>query len=221
MSPLPSHFRSAIWQKAAMAVTGIFWMAFVVAHMIGNLLVFAGAETYNRYAHLLITSPLLPAAELSLLLFILLHVYSGLMLWIENRRAKPKRYAVAPRGAKAVPMVSRTMIFTGAVMVAFLVIHITTFKYGTTSLVTYDGLIVRDLYALVASAFRQPLYMAWYLVALALVGLHLFHAFASVFQTLGFYHPRYTPVIKGIGVAYAVTVALGFMALPIYFKFLI
>jgi succinate dehydrogenase / fumarate reductase cytochrome b subunit len=204
-----------------MAVTGICWMLFVALHMVGNIFVFWGAETYNRYSHLLISNPLLPAAELSLVLFLLLHAYSGISLWLENRKAKSGGYAVSPKGEKAASVVARTMIFTGAATLAFLVLHLANFKYGTKTFVTYDGMVVRDLYSLVAGAFQKPGYVAWYLVALALVGVHLFHGFSAVFRTLGFYHPRYTPLLKIAGAVYAVTVASGFMALPIYFKFLL
>jgi succinate dehydrogenase / fumarate reductase cytochrome b subunit len=215
-----SYLKSAVWRKALMAATGICWMLFVALHMAGNIFVFWGPEAYNRYAHILVSNPLLPIAEASLVLFILLHASSGISLWIENRKAKAGGYAVSPKGEKAASVVARTMIFTGAATLAFLILHLANFKYGTKIFVTYDGVQVRDLYSLVAGAFQKTSYVAWYLVALTLVGVHLFHGFSAVFRTLGFYHPRYTPLLKVAGAVYALAVAGGFMALPIYFKFL-
>jgi succinate dehydrogenase / fumarate reductase cytochrome b subunit len=221
MSSFLRTLHSAVWRKAVMALTGFLWMGFVFMHMLGNLMVFAGAETYNRYSHLLINNPLLPLAEAALVVFILLHAYSGVSLWWENRRANPKGYEVSAKGEKAVSKPARTMIFTGAILAAFLVLHVANFKYGVKTFVVYDGVEVRDLYSLVAGAFRRTEYVVWYVFALSLVGVHLFHGFSSAFQSLGVHHPRYTPILKAAGAVYAITVAAGFIALPIYFKFLI
>jgi succinate dehydrogenase / fumarate reductase cytochrome b subunit len=216
---LVDFMTSFIWRKALMALTGLMWLGFVLMHMIGNLLIFRGPEVYNTYSHLLIKNPLLPAAEILLVVFLTLHLITGGILWFQNKRAKPKKYAVAAKGEKASAAPSRTMIFTGAFMLAFLVLHIAFFKYGVDTRVVYNGIEVRDLYTLVVTSFRHPNYVIWYLVALALVGVHLSHGFSSAFQTLGVHHPRYTPIIKVVGVMYAVVVSAGFMALPIYIKF--
>lgn len=210
---------SFIWRKALMALTGLMWLGFVFLHMLGNLLIFGGPQAYNKYSHLLISNPFLPAAEILLVLLLSIHFFTGGVLWIQNFRAKPQKYSVSAKGDKSSGIPSRTMIFTGAFVLAFLVLHIAFFKYGVDSRVVYDGVEVRDLYTLVLTAFSQPGYVAWYLVALLLVGLHLSHGFSSAFQSLGVYHPRFTPVIEVVGVFYAVVVSLGFIAIPVYIKF--
>ncbi len=219
MFSLVDFLTSFLWRKALMAATGFTWMAFVFTHMLGNLMVFAGPQTYNRYSYLLIHNPMLPVAELLLCVFVILHATTGIILWHLNFRAKPKKYAVSAKGSKASPVAARTMIFSGAFVAAFLVFHLATFKYGQNTIVVYDGQPMRDLYLLVSTAFKSNAYVAWYLIALALIGVHLSHGFASAFQSLGVNHPRYTPVIQFLGIAYAVVVSCGFMALPIYFKF--
>lgn len=218
MASLVRELMRPIWRKTLMSVAAIFWMGFVLTHMLGNLMVFAGAETYNRYSHALVHNPFLPVAEGALVLFLLVHALTGIGLWIENRKATPQKYALAPKGVKAVSLAPRAMAFTGALVAAFLVFHVATFKYGPLSYVTYSGTQVRDLYALVAGAFQSWTYVGWYFIALCMIGVHLFHGFSSVFQTLGFYHPRYTPIIKMASVVYAVFVVAGFLALPLYFK---
>jgi succinate dehydrogenase / fumarate reductase cytochrome b subunit len=210
---------SFIWRKALMALTGFLWIGFVLLHMIGNLLIFAGAETYNTYAHFLIKNPLLPLAEIFLVLFLATHVFTGSILWWQNKRAKPSKYAVGAKGEKSSSLPSRTMIYTGAFVLAFLILHTAAFKYGTNVLVKYNNVDVRDVHVLVMSAFKRPEFVAWYVVALVLVGVHLSHGFSSAFQSLGVNHPRYTPIINIMGFIYAVFVSAGFLAIPIYVKF--
>lgn len=202
-----------------MALTGMAWSLFVLSHMLGNLLIFVSAEAYNRYSHALITNPLLYIAEGGLVFTLAVHVYNGVKLTLHNRAAKPMQYAVTPKGPKGASLASRTMIYTGSITLAFLILHLITFKYGTHYSAVYDGVEMRDLHRLIIEVFQSPAYVAGYLVCLVLVGIHLYHGVASSFQTLGINHPRYTPYIKKFGYTYAIIVALGFISQPLYVMF--
>jgi succinate dehydrogenase / fumarate reductase cytochrome b subunit len=111
------------------------------------------------------------------------------------------------------------MIYTGVVVLAFLVYHVLTFKYGPGVdegyVMTIDGVAVRDLYRLVVETFAQLPYTIIYVAVMALLGFHLRHGFWSAFQSLGMNHPRYTPIIYGIALLFAVVMAVGFLIIPV------
>ncbi len=203
-----------------MGITGLVWSGFVLSHMAGNMLIFVSAEAYNKYGHAIITNPILPLAEAVLVLSLLLHAALGIKLSIENKRARPLGYAVLPKGEKRASFSSRTMAYTGSLILAFVILHIATFKYGTLYTVSYNGVEMRDLHRLIVEVFQSTGYVLWYVVSLVLLGFHLSHGFSSIFQSLGFNHPRYTPCIRAIGTVYAVIVAAGFLSQPLYVYFL-
>jgi succinate dehydrogenase / fumarate reductase cytochrome b subunit len=118
-------------------------------------------------------------------------------------------------GTKAAAFASKTMIYHGLVILVFTVYHLITFKFGKVYTATYGGVEMRDLYRLVTEVFHNPAYVAWYAVALVLLGVHLSHGFASSFQSLGFYHPRHTRCLRVFGYVYAAVIAVGFMAPPL------
>lgn len=199
-----------------MALTGLGLSLFVLTHMAGNLLIFFGPEKYNAYSHALISNPFIYVAEAGLVVLFLVHVALAIALTIENKRARGGRSYVTTSGAKGVSFASKTMIHQGLVLLVFTILHLITFKYGPDYRVSYDGVGMRDLHALVLEVFHQPIYVAWYVVCLILLGLHLSHGVWSAFQSLGVYHPRYTPLLKCFAVFYAAVVAAGFIAPPVY-----
>jgi len=214
------YLTSSVGRKYLMAVSGLAWSLFVLSHMAGNLLILIGAEAYNRYAHALITNPFLYVAEAGLVTMLVLHVWNGLALWLHNQKAKPVQYAVTPIRAKGASLSSKTMIYTGSITLVFLILHLITFKYGSHYTAVYGGVQMRDLHRLVVEVFKSPAYVAWYVVCMVLVGMHLFHGFSSSFQTLGINHPRYNKAIKYGGWIYGIVVAAGFIVQPLYVFFL-
>lgn len=204
-----------------MAITGLSMSLFVLTHMLGNLLLFVGPEAYNMYSHKLITNPLITVAELGLLLMFLLHVFMAIRLTIENRSARPTRYAMPTNGSKAVSQASKTMIYHGMVLLIFTVYHLVTFKYGTVYETDYNGVMVRDLHRLVVEVFQSPAYVLFYVISMGTLGFHLSHGVQSSFQSLGFRHPRYTSGLKIFSTAYALIVGLGFGAQPVYVYFFV
>ncbi len=215
---------STVAKKFLMALTGLALFLFICAHLAGNLLLFVSPEAFNRYSHRLISmGGLLYFIELLLLAVFLIHVYTAVAVTWSNWRARPARYSqtVSRGGPSRMNLSSRTMIWSGVVILVFTVIHLITFKYGpgiAEGYVVYlDGEPVRDLYRLVAESFRSPLYAGWYVAAMIVLGLHLRHGFWSAVQSLGLHHPRWTPVVYGFGVAAAVVLGFGFLFIPVWF----
>ena len=216
MSAGVGYLRSSIGQKQLMGVTGLVWCGFLLTHMAGNLLLFVGAEAYNKYAHALVSNPFLVAAEAFLALSLVAHIIRGVAVTIRNRTARPIAPAVQLSGDKNSSFAVKTMIYQGVVITVFLIYHLVTFKYGTHYSVTYGTVEMRDIYKLVVEVFQSPAYVVFYFACMIVVGLHLSHGFYSAFQTLGIHHPSYNPKLKCLGHIYAGLVSVGFMAQPIY-----
>ncbi len=211
---------STIGRKQLMGLTGLVWCGFVLSHMLGNLLIFVGPDAYNKYSHALVSNPLIYVAEGGLVLALLAHIVYGVILTIQNRRARATKAAMPTNGPKAARFQSKFMIFHGSLILAFVVLHLATFKYGpgldAGYVTTVDGVSMRDIHRLVLEVFHSPAYVVWYSVALVALAFHLSHGFYSAFASLGFYHPRYSPILSRIGYVYATIVAAGFLAQPLY-----
>jgi succinate dehydrogenase / fumarate reductase, cytochrome b subunit len=199
---------SSIGKKLMMAITGFSFCGFLTAHLAGNLTIYGGQAAFNSYAaHLHSLGPLITVAELGLLTFGLVHVITGLTLFLGNLKARPVRYAVN-KSAGGRTLGSATMPYTGVLLLAFVVLHLMNFhfvdKTGTT------------IFNIVSSAFANPAYVAIYILAMIVAAVHVSHGFWSAFQTVGANHPKYMPLIRTISIAFAVIVGVGFGFLPIY-----
>jgi len=207
---------SSVGMKVVIALTGLAMVGFLLMHLAGNLLVFAGPATFNHYSQVLVGNPLLVPAELGLLGILFVHVYKTIRMYLANRAARPVGYRekkwTGHTSRKSIA--STTMIFSGLVIFAFLALHLGTFKYGAHY--TMAGTETRDLYRLVTEVFSQPAYVVFYVVCMVLVGLHLRHGFSSAFQSLGAEHPRYTNRLLLIGRILAVVVGGGFALIPVW-----
>ncbi|RMD91574.1 MAG: succinate dehydrogenase [Calditrichaeota bacterium] len=216
-------FSSSVGKKFVMAITGLAMIIFLIEHLSGNLLLFSkDPDPYNKYSHFLISFGwLLIVAELILLAFFIFHIISGISVFLSKRKARSEGYVkVASAGKPSKKNLSSvTMIYTGILMFIFIVIHLKTFKYGPHYTTTIDGVQMRDLHKLVWEVFQNPVYVIWYVAAMIFLGFHLRHGFWSAFQSLGIYHPRYTPVIYTIGVLVAIILAVGFLGIPIWIYF--
>lgn len=198
--------QSSIGKKVLVALAGLLLCGFLVTHLAGNLFLLAGSDAFNHYAELLEKNPLLIPAELALLGLFLIHIVLALTVTWQNKQARPVAYEESASKGGRTPG-SRTMAISGTLLLAFLIVHIKTFKYGDKPTGLYD---------LVMSSFADPLYTGFYVLAMAALGLHLSHGFQSGFQTLGVNHPRYTPLIKGAGLLFAAVISAGFAFLPIW-----
>lgn len=210
-------FLTSIGKKYLMGITGLVWAGFVFGHMAGNMLMYISADLYNAYGHALTSGMAIYAIEAVLVTCLLVHVVCAVSLTLENRAARgPKRYAVSSSGDKNASLASKTMAIQGSVILAFIILHIITFKYGTYYETTVNGVVMRDLHRLLIEVFQQPMYVIWYLVALVLLGFHLAHGVGSIFQSLGLKNERTESTINKVSWVYGVVVAGGFLAQPIY-----
>lgn len=214
-----NYFFSSIGKKQVMAITGLGLCGFLVSHLLGNLLILLGPDAFNSYSHALISNKLIYIAEAGLLGMFLLHIVLAATLKVQNLQARPVSYYLKRKTGRGETFASQTMIYTGFIVLIFLILHIMNFKYGTHYETTIDGEKVRDLYKLVIEYFANPLYVVWYVFAMIAIGVHTSHGFKSAFQSLGVNHPKYTPMIKDLSVAFAVIVTIGFSGLAIYCHF--
>jgi len=203
-----AFLRSSIGRKLLMSLTGAALMLFVLVHLLGNLTLYVDSDgaAFNAYAHLLEENPLLSLAEIGLLALFVIHIGLGIRTALDNREARPVRYKdLESHGNRTVA--STTMIVTGLIVLVFLVVHLLDFRFAERH---PDGLA----YMLV-QRLAGPLGAVVYLIGVGALGVHLWHAFQSVFQTLGLYHPRYRPMVIKAGWALAVVVGLGFATFPV------
>ncbi|MEO8230765.1 MAG: succinate dehydrogenase cytochrome b subunit [Ignavibacteriota bacterium] len=208
---------SSIGKKFTMAVTGSFLLIFLVVHLIGNITLFFGADAFNTYVSALdVIKPLIRVIEVVLLTAFVLHIFNGVRLWIENKKARGITYKIngSPENST---LFSRTMFVTGSIVFIFLVLHHGTFFWRFN---VYDPLgyaTHHQYYDVVVYFFNIWWYAILYVIAVILLGFHLNHGFQSAFQTFGWNHKKYFPMIQKIGTIYAIIMALGFASMPLYF----
>jgi succinate dehydrogenase / fumarate reductase cytochrome b subunit len=207
----PSRFwQSTLGKKAVMAVSGVVLFGFVVGHLIGNLQIYEGPEKINNYSHFLRTIPsLLWGTRALLLLMVVLHIWASVQLALRKREARPTGYK--RRQPVSSTYASRTMYWSGPIILAFVVYHLLEFTFGVGGTAYQEG----NVYANVIAGFRVPIVSAFYIVAMLLLGLHLSHGLWSMFQSVGFSHPRYTPVIRKLARVVAWLIVLGNISIPV------
>ena len=220
---MPSRFRrvfsSTVGTKLLIGVTGVALFVYMLLHLAGNVLVFAGPEFFNEYSHKLISNPLIIPIEIGLLAIFLVHIYKALTMWFGNNAARPVAYAKKELagGPSRKSVASSTMIGSGLFLLVFVIIHVKQFKFGSWYLVTDST--VRDLYRTEMEVFQNPFWVIVYVVATLLVGLHLRHGISSAFQSLGLDHPVYTRRLTAIGIALAVLIGVGLAVIPVWAYF--
>jgi succinate dehydrogenase / fumarate reductase cytochrome b subunit len=217
MTPRWKPLSSSVGEKFLIAVTGLALFLYLVLHLAGNSLLFLGPTQFNGYAHLLISNPLIIPVEIGLAAIFVIHVWKTVVMWWRNRQARPAAYAQKKWAGypSRKSLASTTMIYTGLFTVLFVVLHVWNFKYGPTGEIEGQ----RDLFGLVVRFFRNPLNVAFYEVALVLLGFHLWHGFSSAFESLGGDEPRYTPRVLLAGKVLALIIAGGFVIIPVWVFF--
>jgi succinate dehydrogenase / fumarate reductase cytochrome b subunit len=217
MSTFRRVFSSSVGTKLLIGLTGLALFAYLVLHLAGNALIFAGPDTFNEYSHALISNPLILPIEIGLLGIFLIHVYKAVTNYLWNQAARPVRYVKrAPAGhTSRKSLASSTMIWSGLVMFLFVLVHVKQFKYGAWYQ-TAGNAAVRDLARTELEVFSQPFWVGFYVVCTLVVGLHLRHGISSGFQSIGFDHPVYTRRLTAWGVAFAVLIGGGLAFIPIW-----
>ncbi len=217
MSTFRRVFSSSVGTKLLIGLTGLALFAYLILHLAGNALIFAGPETFNEYSHALISNPLILPVEIGLLAIFLLHVYKAVTNYFANQAARPAGYAMKKYAGHTSrkSVASSTMIWSGLVIFLFILVHVRQFKYGAWYQ-TVSEHPIRDLARTEVEVFSQPLWVAFYVVCTLLVGLHLRHGISSGFQSLGFDHPVYTRRLTMWGVVLAVIIGGGLAVIPVW-----
>lgn len=211
MNRLAVFWQSSVGKKAVMAVTGLILVAYLITHVLANLLVFNGPERINRYAQLLHSSgAALWGARLILLAALILHIIAATQLAIRSRAARPEPYA-GGRDPQVSTFAARTIRWGGALILLFLIYHILHFTTGTA----HPDFVELNPHHNVSTGFRNPLVAAVYLLAMLAVGLHLYHGVWSSGRSLGLSQPSPRPLHRRIALVLAVFVWLGFTAIVI------
>jgi succinate dehydrogenase / fumarate reductase cytochrome b subunit len=217
MSTVRRVFSSSVGTKLLIGLTGLALFAYLVLHLIGNVLILAGPDTFNAYSHRLISNPLIVPIEIGLLAVFLLHIYKATTNYVANRGARPigydmKRFA---RHTSRKSVASSTMIWSGLVIALFVIVHVKQFKYGAWY-ETVGANPVRDLARTEFEVFSRPWWVAFYVAATLLVALHLRHGISSGFQSLGLDHPVYTRRLTVWGIVFAVIIGGGLACIPLW-----
>ena len=203
-------WNTTVGKKAVMAVSGIILAGFVLAHLIGNLQIFLGPDQFNGYARTLRHLPeLVWPTRVILLIMVMLHIWSSLQLAVVKSEARPIAYAKHSNIGSS--YASRTMYLSGPIIAAFVIYHLMQFTFGVGG-TPYHPL---DAYGNVIQGFRVPAVSIFYLIAMALLCLHLRHGLWSMFQSMGFNHPRHTPRIQRAASLIALFIFFGFASIPV------
>ncbi len=217
MTALTSFFTSSIGKKFLMAISGVGLIGFIVAHLIGNLLIFGGQEALNAYAKgLHDLGGLLWIARIGLITIFVVHIGAAIALTRDNRAARPDSYQ--SKGTVKASLASKNMGLSGSFILLFVIGHLLHFTWGVIqpeshSLIDAQGR--HDVYSMVVTGFSNLFVSIPYIFSLILLGAHLSHAMSSFFQTLGFNHPTYTPLINKGAPMLAMAITIGYLAIPV------
>jgi succinate dehydrogenase / fumarate reductase, cytochrome b subunit len=209
--------RASFWgstngKKVVMAVTGAIMFLFVIGHLAGNLQIFEGPAKLNAYGHFLHSiGELLWPVRIVLLLAVGLHITATVQLALLKKKARPVGYS--RKEAIASSYASRTMYWSGPIVLAFVIFHLLQFTAGYIH--PESQFIEGDVYHNVVAGFQVWWVSVWYIFSVSLLGLHLRHGIWSMFQSLGFNHPRHTPILKSAAIVIAVVIVLGYISIPI------
>ncbi|HOX59340.1 MAG TPA: succinate dehydrogenase cytochrome b subunit [Candidatus Paceibacterota bacterium] len=228
MNIITNVFKSSLGKKYIMAVTGCCLFLFVIGHMVGNLQIFLGREAINRYGHFLQSNPeLIWPVRLGLLVVLVLHIWSAIVVSLENKAARPVGYdAYKPIGSS---YASRTMLMGGIIVFVFIVYHLLHYTAQVQHLnFTHQNFAAfmeklpgqfpperHDIYRMMVVGFSKPLVSGFYLLGLALLSLHLSHGASSMFQSLGWKNETYRPFFDRAARVVAWLIFLGYSSIPI------
>jgi succinate dehydrogenase / fumarate reductase cytochrome b subunit len=202
---------TAVGKKILMGATGLVWIAFLIGHVAGNLLVFRGPSAVNHYSALLHASSAgLWTVRAVIYGALSLHVASGLALW--RRGAGARRTAYARKTPLAATIASRTIRWTGLTVLAFIVFHVLHLSTGTIRPVPYEP---ANVYANVTRSFHVTWVAALYVVAMVAVALHVLHGTYASFKSLGLARLRANPFDRRLAILVAASVWAGFTVIPV------
>lgn len=219
MGSIANAFSSSIGKKLIMGITGLFLISFLVVHCFLNSFVFFDntGVLFNEGAHFMATNWIIRAMEVVLMAGLLLHIVQGARLTFENQAARPVKYAYNDGKANS-KWYSRSMGLLGTLLLIFLIVHLSQFWTVSrfTGIPTTDAEGREDLYAVMKLTFSNIWFVVLYVLSMISLAYHLLHGFASAFQTMGWNHKKYTPIIKAVGVWFSILIPLIFAAMPVW-----
>lgn len=212
--------KSSLAKKYWMSATGLFLCTFLIGHLVGNLQLLLPPDealvVFNEYARFMTTNPLIKILSYLTYFSILFHSVDGILLVIQNKKARPVQYAYNKPSANS-SWASRNMGLLGAVVLFFIIVHMRSFWYemhfGSIALDVNGN---KDLYTITTAAFQELWYVVMYVLCMIAIAFHLSHGFASAFQSIGANHAKYTPVIKKVGAAFGILIPLAFAIIPVF-----
>ena len=212
--------KSSLAKKYWMSATGLFLCTFLIGHLVGNLQLLLPPDealvVFNEYARFMTTNPLIKILSYLTYFSILFHAVDGILLVIQNKKARPVQYAYNKPSANS-SWASRNMGLLGAVVLFFIIVHMRSFWYemhfGSIALDVNGN---KDLYTITTAAFQELWYVVMYVICMIAIAFHLSHGFASAFQSIGANHAKYTPVIKKVGAAFGILIPLAFAIIPVF-----
>ncbi len=222
MSWLIKTFTTHTGRKLLAALTGLGVVAFLIIHLIGNSQIFSNSNAFNDYAHDLHAGPLIVLGDVGSLIAFPLHIAMVIWLAIDNKKARGgtdyKVVATKQKRSFAAVLASKTMLYSGLVLLFFVVIHVWHFRLQHDAIAhgEFAGVAAGDLRGAVIATLSKPHWAILYIVGSLLTGWHLFHGIQAAFRTMGAYHPRYTPLIVKGGAGLALILALGFASMPVW-----
>lgn len=222
MNLLIRFWRSSLGKKYVMAISGGALFLFVVGHLLGNLQVFLPPDAINRYGDFLQTNlEILWPARIGLLVLVTLHIVSAIQLSAQNKAARPVAYATPATYGSS--YASRTMLMSGLIIFAFIIYHLLHYTVlvqginftGVDFTRLHDSQGRHDVYAMLIYGFGNSLVSLFYIVAVALLSLHLSHGISAMFQSLGWKNHVYGPILDRFARIAALVIFVGYTSIPV------
>ena len=206
MGLIGSFYRSSVGKKSVMAASGLLLSFFLLTHLLGNSISFLGREAFNAYAEQLHSYGILIIFfETGLFSLFLIHILTGVIIYLENLKARPSRYVVnSSEGGRS--WGSRTMPYTGVIVLVFIIVHLKNFHFTSRDLLIAD--LVREI-------LSSPVLALYYVISLIALGLHLSHGFWSLFQTMGLNHQKYNQFLLKGALVFSILVSAIFILIPV------
>ncbi|HEX2854163.1 MAG TPA: succinate dehydrogenase cytochrome b subunit [Opitutaceae bacterium] len=237
MNPVGFLFRSSIGRKILLALTGIVLIGFVIVHLVGNLQVFSTPDAINGYAYFLhATGPSLWVGRIFLIVSVAIHIWAATVLTLENRRARGDGPRYGVNHTVRATLASRTMRWTGYIVLAFVIYHLAHFTVGAAQKETFKdslkhytmvhdygilgipavraGTDVPDVHSMVILGFQNVAVSIFYIIAVGLLSFHLLHGLESLFQTLGLRSNKWARALRLISIVFCTAYFLGNLAIP-------
>jgi succinate dehydrogenase / fumarate reductase cytochrome b subunit len=218
MSTNSGFISSTVGRKFVMALTGLFLVIFLIVHLSVNLTLFLGPESFNAASHFMGHNPIIQAMQIVLAAGFIYHIWLGIVITLQNRKARGNVSYAVNKWSEHTPFNSRTMIYSGVLVLLFLVLHMG--DYFVPMKKAQFNHEPMDHYEYVIALFNNPVYVIIYVLAFVVLAVHLSHGVQSAFQSAGLRHGKYMGLIQWLGKLFFWLIGIGFSAIAIWFGFI-